>query len=101
MGFIGITNITLKMIIDSGLIKPDTTIYSLSQPQVIGNINSDGSITLVVDNQNKVFISPSGAAREVVKLSVNGWIFWKIFIDNDYKELSILREKYKMIYSQI
>jgi hypothetical protein len=96
MGFIEITNITLKMIVDSGLIKPNTTIYSLSQPQVTGKINSDGSITLIIDNQNKVFISPSGAAREVVKLSVNGWTFWKIFIDNEYKELSVLREKYKM-----
>jgi len=96
MGFIEITNITLKMVVDSGLIKPDTTIYSQSHPQVIGKINSDGSITLIMDNQNKVFISPSGAARRVVKLSVNGWTFWKIFIDNEYKELSVLREKYKM-----
>lgn len=96
MGFIEITNITLKMIVNSGLIKPDTTIYSLSQPQVMGKINTDGSITLVINNQNKTFISPSGAAREVVKLSVNGWTFWKIFIDNEYKELSILREKFKM-----
>jgi hypothetical protein len=51
---------------------------------------------LITDIQNKVFISPSGAAREVVKLSINGWTFWKIFIDNEYKELSVLREKYKM-----
>ena len=41
MGFIEITNITLKMIVDSGLIKPDTTIYSLSLPQVTGKINSE------------------------------------------------------------
>lgn len=94
MGFIEYTNITLKMILDSGLIEPGTCIYSSSQPQVKGKINSDGSITLLLDKEDKVFQSPSGAARAVVKLSVNGWIFWKLLINNEYKELSVLRKLY-------
>ena len=94
MGFIEYTNITLKMILDSGLIEPDTLIYSSSQPEVKGKINSDGSITLLLDRQDKVFHSPSGAARAVVKLSVNGWTFWRFLINNEYKELSFLRELY-------
>lgn len=94
MGFIEYTNITLKMILDSGLIEPDTLIYSSSQPEVKGKINGDGSITLLLDREDKVFLSPSGAARAVVKLSVNGWIFWKLLINNEYKELSFLRELY-------
>jgi len=94
MGFIEYTNITLKMILDSGLIEPGTNIYLSSHPEVKGKINSDGSITLPLDRQDKVFHSPSGAARAVVKLSVNGWTFWKLLINNEYKELSFLREQY-------
>ena len=94
MGFIEYTNITLKMILDSGLVEPSTCIYSSSQPEVKGKINCDGSITLPLDSQDKVFHSPSGAARAVVKLSVNGWTFWKLLINNEYKELSFLRELY-------
>jgi len=94
MGFIEYTNVTLKMIIDSGLIEPDTKIYSSSQPEIIGNVKEDGTITLFIDNQDKVFYSPSGAARAVVNLSVNGWTFWKLLIDNKYLELSSLRELY-------
>lgn len=94
MGFIEYTNITLKMILDSGIIEPDTFIYSSSQPEVKGKINSDGSITIPLNSQDKVFHSPSGAARAVVKLSVNGWTFWRLLINNEYKELSFLRELY-------
>ena len=94
MGFIEYTNITLKMILDSGIIEPGTFIYSSSQPEVTGTINSDGSITILLKRQEKVFYSPSGAARAVVKLSVNGWTFWRLLINNEYKELSFLRELY-------
>jgi hypothetical protein len=94
MGVIEYTNITLKMLIDMGLIKPGTILYSSSKPMVTGEINDDGSITLDLNNQTLIFQSPSGAARAIRKSSVNGWTFWKIFIENEYKDLSILRKKY-------
>jgi hypothetical protein len=100
MGFIEYTNITLKMILDSGLVEAGTCIYSSSQPEVKGKINSDGSITLLLNRQDKVFHSPSGAARAVVKLSVNGWTFWKLLVNNEYKELSFLRKLYKDLLSE-
>ena len=76
------------MIVDPGIIRPGTAIYSSSKPQVVGNINKDGSISFLLDNQLQVFPYPSGAARAIAKLSVNDWKFWKILIDNDLKELS-------------
>ena len=86
--------VTLKMIIDSGTIKPDTTIYASQKYQITGKINGDGSITIFFDNQTKTFPFPSGAARAIVKTSINGWLFWKIFDGSQYKDLSYFRDEY-------
>lgn len=94
MEFIEYTNVTLKMLIDAGVIKADTEIYSSSQPEIIGKIKSNGSISILLGSQYKTFHSPSGAAKAILKVSVNGWIFWKILFENEYKELSFLRELY-------
>jgi len=89
-----VPDITLKMIIDSGLIKSDTKVFASINHEIIGNINRDGSITLFINNQQKTFPFPSGAARAIVKLSVNGWLFWKILDSNQYKELSYFKQEY-------
>lgn len=89
-----IPDITLKMIIDSGIIKPDTKIYASINHEIIGNINQDGSISLFVDNQLKTFPFPSGAARAIVEISVNGWLFWKILDSDQYRELSYFKKEY-------
>lgn len=89
-----VPDITLKMIIDSGLIKPDTKVYASSIPEISGKINHDGSITLLIDNQQKNFPFPSGAARSIVKTSVNGWIFWKIMDSGQLKDLSYFKKEY-------
>ncbi len=47
-----------------------------------------------IDGSSKIFPYPSGAARAVVNLSVNGWIFWRIKINNVLKEISELRQLY-------
>ena len=94
MKYTEVPDITLKMIIDSGLIKPDTKVYAAINPDVIGNINHDGSISLFIDKQQKTFPFPSGAARAIVKTSVNGWIFWRIMDSGKLKELSHYKKEY-------
>ena len=87
-------DITLKMIIDSGLIKPDTKVFASINHEIIGKINQDGSITLFIDNLQKTFLFPSGAARAIVKMSVNGWLFWQILESDQFKELSYFKKEY-------
>ena len=43
-------------------------------------------IVLIINDQTKYFPYPSGAARSIVKISVNGWKFWKVKIGNEMKE---------------
>lgn len=93
-----LTDITLKMIIEAGILIPDTKIFSESVPVQCGKINGDGLIELSIKNEIKIFPYPSGAARAVVNLSVNGWRFWKVKIGNEIKELSYYRELFKQQY---
>ncbi len=87
-------DITLKMIIDSGLIKPGTKVYASVDPHITGTINQDGSISLLTGNKIKNFPFPSGAARSIVNSSVNGWIFWKIKDFNEFKDLSFYKKEF-------
>ncbi len=48
-----------------------------------------------VEGNQKLYPFPSGAARALVNLSVNGWKFWKVKINNELKEISELRKIYK------
>lgn len=91
----GLTEITLKMLLDESIIEKGTVLYSNTNPIKTAKINSDGCIELNIDGSPKIFPFPSGAARAVVNLSVNGWIFWRIKVNNELKELSELRQLYK------
>ncbi|MES2734077.1 MAG: hypothetical protein V4714_20185 [Bacteroidota bacterium] len=90
-----LTEITLKMIVDAGLINADTALYSDTNPVKTAKINSDGFIEIDINGNRKLFPYPSGAARAIVNLSVNGWKFWKINLNDELKELSDLRAIYK------
>jgi hypothetical protein len=94
MNSLQITEITIKMLIDSGILEVNTKIYSNSKPVVIGTIDIDGLIQLKIGNELKKFPYLSGAARAVVNLSVNGWKFWRIERDKKMIELSELRKVY-------
>lgn len=87
-------DITLKMIVDSGFIKPNTKVYASIDEKISGIINIDGAIEIDVSGVKKVFPFPSGAARAFVKTSVNGWKFWKIEYKNQLIELTELKQKY-------
>ncbi len=90
-----IPDISLKMIIDAGLIKPDINVYAASDNKIVGKLNGEGAIILVLNNKEKVFPFPSGAARAIVRTSVNGWKFWRILENGNYKELSDFKKEYK------
>ena len=101
MDYNEIPGITLKMIIDSGIINPDTIVYASVNHQITGVINSDGSITLNHDHQPKTYPFPSGAARSIVKTSTNGWLFWKILEDDQYRSLSYYKNEYQKLQEKI
>lgn len=90
-----LTEITLKMLLEEGIIEKGTILYSDTNPATTAKINSDGFIDLSINGNQKLYPFPSGAARALVNLSVNGWKFWKIEINNEMKEISELRQIYK------
>ena len=95
MSYIEIPDVTLKMIIDSKIIKIGTKVYASSDNNIVGTINKEGAIILNIGNEKRVFPFPSGAARAITKTSVNGWKFWKILDNGQFNELSNYKEKYK------
>lgn len=80
-------DITLEMVIKAGLLQAGTTVYASSDQSITGKLNEDGSIELEIEGKKKVFPYPSGAARAVKKISVSGWIFWKVKKNNTLIEL--------------
>ncbi|MDG5800671.1 hypothetical protein QA597_09900 [Marinilabiliaceae bacterium ANBcel2] len=87
-------DIGLKKLIDEGLVKPDTKVYASSDEKIEGHINKDGAIILIIDGKEKSFPYPSGAARAIVNLSVNGWKFWRIRENERFVELSEIKKRY-------
>ncbi len=90
-----LTEITLKMLLEEGIIEKGTIFYSDTNPTKTAKINSDGLIELNIDGSQKLYPFPSGAARALVNLSVNGWKFWKVKINDEFKVISELRQIYK------
>lgn len=94
MNHLEVHDITLRMIIEAGLIKAETKVFAATDDKISGVLNSDGSITLNIDNQPKNFPFPSGAARSITKTSVSGWIFWKIDDNGRINDLLFYKKKY-------
>lgn len=88
-------DITLKMLIEARVIKTGTKVYAESNNSIVGKLDKEGAITLIIDNVEKTFPYPSGAARAIAKTSVNGWKFWRILENEQYIELSYYKELYK------
>jgi hypothetical protein len=100
MNYDEIPDVTLKMILDIGILKIGTRVYSYPDNKITGTIDKEGAITLNMENEIKIFPFPSGAARSITKTSVNGWKFWRVLENGHYNELSYYKEKYKLIKSQ-
>lgn len=88
-------DITLEMIIKAGILKSGITLYAASDNNVTGTLNADGSITLSIDGNPKIFPYPSGAARAIRNISVSGWVFWKVMEDGQLIELLSYKKKFK------
>lgn len=95
MDYKELPDITLKMLIEYGAIKCGEKVYADSDNKIIGTLDKEGAITVNIDGETKTFPFPSGAARAIMKTSINGWIFWRILEDGQYRELRYFKEKYK------
>jgi hypothetical protein len=87
-------DITLEMIIKSGLIKPGTNLHAASDNNVVGILNEDGSIFLEIDGIKQTFPYPSGAARAIRNISVSGWVFWRVKEGQEFVELLKFKQRY-------
>lgn len=91
-----VPDITLKMIIERGIIQVGTKVYSSPDYKTVGTLDKEGAITFKINNKIKTFPYPSGAARALTKTSVNGWIYWSILEKGKYYDLSYYKEKYRL-----
>ncbi len=88
-------DVTLKMVIDAGLLKPGTIIYASSDNKITGILNDDGSITIEKNGITKNYPYPSGAARAIRGVSISGWIFWLVLEEGNF--ISLLEYKKKCL----
>lgn len=93
-------DITLKMIINAGIVKTGTKVYSSPNNEVVGILDKEGAITIKINDEIKTFAFPSGAGRAITKKSINGWKYWRILDNGTYNELSYYKEKYKQNQGQ-
>lgn len=94
MKYAEVQDVTLKMIINEGFIKANINVYATSDINIVGKLDKDGAIILKLDGVEKIYPFPSGAARAIVKTSVNGWKFWKIIFNDKLVELSEIKKLY-------
>lgn len=89
-----IPTITLKMLIDAGILMPGIQVFVMKNDIISGVLNHDGSISININGHIKNFPFPSGAARAIENGSVNGWIYLGVKIDDTLKNLKYFRDKY-------
>lgn len=87
------TNVTIKMLLESRVLRPGTELFCPNST-VKGFINHDGSISVIIANQEMSFESLSGAAKYIEGRSINGWIYWLTNTDNGPVALSGFRDVY-------
>jgi hypothetical protein len=87
-------DVTLEMIINAGILQPGTKLYAASDNKVTSTLNVDGSVTLELNGEEKIYPYPSGAARAVRNISVSGWVFWRVMEDGRFIELTEFKHRY-------
>lgn len=88
------TAVTLKMILEKGILQANLKLTSEFNPESEGVLNEDGSITIVTNGQKKTFSYPSGAARHIEQKSINGWIYWQTEVKGIKYNLNHYRDLY-------
>lgn len=91
---IALTEITLKMLFDSGIIKEGMIFFAVTDENRTAKINSEGSLEFELNGNNVSFPFPSGAAKALTGLNVNGWKFWKTIVNDETLEISDFRKMY-------
>ena len=86
--------VSLKTLIDVGLINSGVKVYSSLNGKISGTLNPNGSITLNIKGIIKDFPYPSGAARAIENRSLNGWIYWMIEENGIKYDLAYFRNKF-------
>ncbi len=81
------------MLLDAGILTPGLELHCRMQ-DARGILNADGSITVHLNGKEKVCEYLSGAARYVAKISLNGWTYWSIKINDEPRLLDSFREQY-------
>lgn len=87
------TEVVLKMLVDCGMLSPGAELLS-DNPDARAILNSDGSIKVIFEGNEKLFSYPSGAARYVEKKSLNGWAYWFLLCNGEKRYLSSFRDEY-------
>jgi hypothetical protein len=87
------TSISLKMLLEVGLIQPGQEV-SCGNQECSGSINSDGSLRIIFKGNEKNFPYLSGAARYVEKRSINGWLYWFVVENGQITTFDDLRQQY-------
>lgn len=86
--------ISLKMLIEAGILHEGQEIYPLNGKPVVGIIQANGKVEVTLNSQKKSYLSLSGAARGVEDLSINGWNYWYTKQDGRNKVLSESRAEF-------
>jgi hypothetical protein len=89
------TDITIGDLINNELLEPSTDLYKVKTGEKLGKLNQNGTISVVSNGIEKIAEDPSGAARWIEKISLNGWTYWGVKKGQKIVSLSELREKLK------
>lgn len=82
--------VTVKDLLDAGLLKPDQELRFFGRDAVIAIVTPQGSVFL----EGVHYKSPTAAARAVTGTSTNGWKAWKSKGDDQqWNPISDLRER--------
>ncbi|HEU4551714.1 MAG TPA: hypothetical protein VFS25_02730 [Chitinophaga sp.] len=87
------TNVTLKMLLDSGILTAEQELVC-ENPNVRGMLNGDGTITVRLEDIERRFDFLSGAARFIEKRSINGWLYWGTLVNGIKHNLGDFRDQY-------
>lgn len=88
------SSVTLAMMLEKGLIEPNTRLYPLKNKDVQAIVKPNGKIEITIDSKVQQTNSLSGAAKIVTGLQLNGWKYWHVDINGELIEISNLRKKY-------
>lgn len=84
-------NVTLKDLIDDGMLSGNETLVSTwATVPAIAKLNTDGTVSF----EGQVYETPSGAAIAARGGSTNGWAMWAVETANGKERLASIRAKY-------